>query len=172
MAEELPGHAPDDPLPAASVEPQTSDPIVTPRTVDEQGRRPRRISPTWIILSVLLLLAAAALASDIFRGRIPQNAAFKQINGELDREQSALGEGQGDSQSSLVSAQKIHELLGRQPDLVETRHADVNGETVPILVETYKFPGIIKSYNVVATYLEDDTNNAKPETALKWVRKQ
>jgi len=166
MAEELPDDA--------------SDPYMSPDGVES---RKRRLPLTWMILLPLLLVAIGMLASDRFRGLMPRNAAFELINNKLMHQQSddsgGFGAGAGDKQSKPLTAEGVHELLGRQPDLVEVKKANLNGQSdpdvqmEPIVVETYKFPGIIKSYTVVVTYLENATDKDQPPTtALQNVRKE
>jgi hypothetical protein len=69
--------------------------------------------------------------------------------------------------------------VGRQPDSSEEKSGNLNGKNdsdvqmEPVVVETYKFPGIIKSYQVVVTYSETPAADNKPAiTALKYVRKE
>jgi len=147
----------------------------------------RRISVTWMILLPLLLVAAGMFASDVYRGRRPQNAAFQKINSKLvpdtsdDSEDTGGGFGgrRGGNPPQPLTADAVHELLGRQPDSVENRSGNLTGkdesdvQMEPVVVETYKFPGIIKTYNVVVTYSTTPAGDNKPAaTALKYVRKE
>ncbi len=157
----------------------------------ETGAEPRRRrNPlTWVVLLTLLVAAIGILASDVFRGRIPQSKAFEWINGKLKPPQSddseefggGIGGRRGGDRPSqpALTADAVHELLGRLPDSTEKRNGNLNGhansdvELEPLLVETYKFPGIIKAYEVVVTYLVIPASETKPATtALKFVRKK
>jgi hypothetical protein len=146
----------------------------------------RRLPLTWMILIPLLLVAVGMLASDIFRGRLPQKAAFEKVNERLTHDSSddlddsggGFGGRRGGSQSKPLTAEAVHEILGRQPSLSEEKNGNLTGkdnpdvEMEPILVETYKFPGIMKSYEVVVTYAEIPAADGKPATtALTYVRK-
>jgi hypothetical protein len=179
MAEELPenlGNAADPVSPSGGM-------------ADTQPRR-RRISRTWIVLLPILAGAIALLASDIFRGRLPQNAAYQLVKGKLDLQQTddsgdsdeldsgTGGRRRGNSQKPLT-AEGVHHLLGREPDSVEKRSGNISGKSnpdvqmEPTVVETYKFPGILKSYALVVTYVETPGGENTPATtALQFVRKQ
>ncbi|HEX3999629.1 MAG TPA: hypothetical protein VHX65_13840 [Pirellulales bacterium] len=172
MADVLPDSGADQPPPNKMV--GNAD-LAAPEAFVDQ----RRPGLTWIVLVLLLIVAVGLLASDVFRGRLPQSRAFKQINEKLSQQSSAdsargaaFGGGGGTSKSTPMTAEGVHELLGRQPDASEKKSADINDEMVPILVETYRYPGIIKSYNVVVMYLEQQAGKAAPMTALWRVRKQ
>jgi hypothetical protein len=169
MAEELPEGAAE---PSASADSATNAPS-----------RQRRMSLMWMILVPLLAVAIGLLCSDIFLGRRPQNAAFQRINDKLtheaadDTEDSGGGFGGRRAGSQPLTADAVHDLLGRQPDSSQELNGNLNGkdnsdvEMEPILVETYKFPGIIEIYEVVVTYLEIPAGDNKPATtALKFVR--
>ncbi len=132
-----------------------------------------------MILVPLLLVAIGALASDVFRGRMPQSKAFELVNNKLMHQQSddsggfgGMGGGRSSKESQPLTTEGVHDLLGRQPDLVEKKSGNINDEMEPIIVETYKYPGIIKSYSVVVTYLENTAGDKQPATALKYVRKE
>jgi hypothetical protein len=147
----------------------------------------RRFPVTWMILLPLLAVAIGMFASDVFRGRLPQNAAFQKVNSKLvpdtsddsDETGGGLGARRGGNQPQALTAEAVHELLGRKPDLVENRSGNLTGkdesdvQMEPVVVETYKFPGIIKTYNVVVTYsMTPAGNNKAASTALKYVRKE
>jgi len=149
----------------------------------------RRMPVTWMILVPLLAVVIGMFACDVFRGRLPQKAAFAKVNSKLvpdtsddsDETGGALGGRRGGNQSPSkpLTAEAVHELLGRQPDLVENRSGNLTGkdepdvQMEPVVVETYKFPGIIKTYNVVVTYTMTPAGENKPaSTALKYVRKE
>lgn len=139
--------------------------------------QPRRFK-LWMVLVPVLVVVIALLASDIFRGRMPQEKAFELVSAELPADQTsdaqALGLGggrQSDSKPIVVEPDAIHQLLGRKPNTTEKRQIQNDDEFVPALVETYEFPGIIKNYNVVVVYVEDASAKNKP-MMLKYVRKQ
>ena len=174
-------------LPERDVGPNAAD--ANGFTEGQLGSQPgqRRISVTWMILLPLLLIAAAMFASDVYRGRRPQQAAFEKVNSKLvpdapddsDDTGGGFGGRRGGNQPHPLTADAVHELLGRQPDLVEDRSGNLTGKNEsdvqmePIVVETYKFPGIIKTYSVVVTYSMTPAGDNKPaSTALKYVRKE
>jgi hypothetical protein len=155
----------------------------------EIGSQPgkRHMSVTWMILLSLLVVAAAMFASDVFRGRKPQQAAFEKVNSKLvpvapddpDDPGGGFGGRRGGNQPQPLTAEAVHELLGRKPDFVENRSGNLTGkdesdvQMEPVVVETYKFPGIIKAYDVVVTYAVIPAVDKKPaSTALKYVRKE
>ena len=83
--------------------------------------QPRRFK-LWMVLVPVLVLVIALLASDIVRGRMPQEAAYEQVNAKLPVDQTsdsqALGLGgsrQADSKPAIVSPDTIHQLLGANP---------------------------------------------------------
>lgn len=155
----------------------------------EIGSRPnnRRMPVTWMILLPLLVVAIGMFASDVFRGRLPQKAAFEKVSSKLvvdtsddsDDTGGGFGGRHAGTQQQPLTAEAVHKLLGRQPDLVEDRSGNLTGkdepdvQMEPVVVETYKFPGIIKAYTVVVTYTVIPAADNKPAlTALKYVRKE
>lgn len=158
---------------------------------DRAEHRPRRFPLTWVILLVLLVAAVGMLASDIYRGRMPQNRAFELINSKLKQpatdESDEMGGGMGGprggdqrgAQAKPLTIEAVHDLLGRQPDATEKLNGNVNAQANsdvqldPLVVETYRFPGIFKAYEVVVTYLMIPAEKDEPATtALKYVRKK
>jgi hypothetical protein len=155
-----------------------------PLPEDHSSQPLRRRFSAWMVLVPVLLIVIGLYASDILFGQNPQKKAFEQIQDILPRQQTAElqipGANSGgrrqdqDSEpaSKIISADAVHKLIGRQPDSTQKGTERINDEMQPVLVETYRFPGIIESYNVVVTYLLDDSVKDDPMTALKYVRKQ
>jgi hypothetical protein len=156
-----------DAIPPAPTGPQSSN--------DAPPTQPAA-KPRWpasrVILLVLLVLCLGALAKEYLGGRLPWQRAHQMLDAKLLPSQDAPPEkgkappaGQGVVD---ITDEEVHKMLDRQPDEPKITEPGRVGELIsssegespkrtpsPIkMVEIYKFPGVIRTYELRVEYIE------------------
>jgi hypothetical protein len=134
------------------------------------------VKPRWpasrVILLVLLVLCLGALAKEYLGGRLPWQHAHQLLDEKLLPSEGAPpenGKAAPPGQAFVdVTDEEVHKLLEREPDEPKITDPGRVGELIstsedpaakrtpsPIkMVEIYKFPGILRTYELRVAYIE------------------